>query len=66
MPVSMVGRGLRCLVLGKLAALEPKARVVCYPRELIHSDIKKLGRIKAFEHRITGDPRDRRRGTGWE
>ena len=66
MPVSIVGRGLRRLVLGELAALEPKARVACYPRELIHIDIKKLGRIEAFGHRITGDPRDRRRGTGWE
>jgi transposase InsO family protein len=36
------------------------------PGELIHIDVKKLGRIEAVGHRITGDPRDRRRGAGWE
>jgi hypothetical protein len=39
-------------VLGNLAALEPKAPVVRYPRErpgeLIHIDVKKLGRIEAI------------------
>jgi hypothetical protein len=70
MPVSIVGKVLRCLVLGKLTMLEPRAPVVRYPRErpgkLIHIDVKKLGRIEAIGHCITGDPRDRRRGTGWE
>ena len=36
------------------------------PGELIHIDVKKLGRIQAVGHRITGDPRDRRRDAGWE
>jgi transposase InsO family protein len=70
MPVSTVGGILRRLGLGKLSALEPKPPVVRYqrdrPGELIHIDTKKLGRIVAVGHRITGDRRDRRRGAGWE
>jgi len=34
--------------------------------ELLHLDIKKLGRIERVGHRITGDPRDHVRGAGWE
>jgi len=60
----MVGKVLRRLGLGKLAALEPKPPVVRYqpeqPGELIHIDVKKLGRIEAVGHRIIGNPRDRR------
>ena len=70
MPVSTVGGILRRLGLGKLSALEPKPPVVRYqrerPGELIHIDTKKLGRIAAVGHRITGDRRDTRRGAGWE
>jgi transposase InsO family protein len=70
MPVSTVGSVLRRLGLGKLAALEPRPPVVRYqrerPGELIHIDTKKLGRIEAVGHRITGDRRDTRRGAGWE
>ena len=70
MPVSTVGGRLRRLGLGKLAALEPKPPVVRYererPGELIHIDTKKLGRIEAIGHRITGNRRDSRRGAGWE
>ena len=36
------------------------------PGELIHIDTKKLGRIEAVGHRITGDRRDSKRGAGWE
>ena len=36
------------------------------PGELLHLDIKKLGRIVKVGHRITGDPRDRTGGAGWE
>jgi hypothetical protein len=36
------------------------------PGELIHIDTKKLGRIEAIGHRITGDRRDSKRGAGWE
>jgi hypothetical protein len=36
------------------------------PEELLHVDVKKLGRIGRVGHRITGDPRRRVRGLGWE
>ncbi len=61
MPASTVGARLRRLGLGKLAALEPKPPIVRYqrerPGELLHIDTKKLGRIEAIGHRITGDRR---------
>lgn len=68
---STVGLILRRLGLGRLAALEPKAAVIRYerslPGELIHLDIKKLGRFDKPGHRATGD---RRKGTsrhaGWD
>ncbi len=70
MPVSTVGSVLRRLGLGKLAALEPRPSVVRYqrerPGELIHIDTRKLARIAAVGHRITGDRRDTRRGAGRE
>ena len=70
MPVSTVGGILRRLGLGRLAALEPKPAVVRYerarPGELVHVDTKKLGRIEAVGHRITGDRGDRQRVAGWE
>ena len=48
----------------------PQAPVVRYeratPGELLHIDIKRLGRIDGIGHRITADPRDRCRGAGWE
>jgi transposase InsO family protein len=56
--LSTVGAILRRLGLGKLAALEPKPPVLRYeranPGELIHLDIKTLGRIDGVGHRITG------------
>jgi transposase InsO family protein len=70
MPVATVGGILRRLGLGKLAALAPRPPVVRYererPGELIHIDTKKLGRIEAIGHRITGDRRDTKRGAGWK
>lgn len=71
-PGSTVGLTLRRLGLGRLAALDPKPVVVRYerehPGELIHIDIKKLGRIDGVGHRITGDRagQSNKRGTGWE
>ena len=51
-------------------ALDPKPEIVRYqrerPGELIHLDIKKLGRIDGVGHRITGDRRGQKRGIGWE
>jgi transposase InsO family protein len=66
-----VSRILRRLGLNRIAALEPAAPVRRYerqhPGELIHIDIKKLGRFERVGHRITGDRRQgETRGAGWE
>lgn len=69
---STVSLVLRRLGLGKLAALEPKPPVRRYeraaPGELLHLDIKTLGKIDGVGHRITGHhPRHHRaRGIGFE
>jgi transposase InsO family protein len=75
-PVSTIGVVLRRRGLSRLAALEPRQPILRYereqPGELIHIDIKKLGRIDGIGHRITGDrtqQSNRRsvgRGLGWE
>ena len=68
-----VSRVLRRLGLNKLSALEPAEPVRRYerehPGELIHLDIKKLGRIGSVGHRITGRQPgvvNRHLGIGWE
>ena len=67
-----VSRVLRRLGLNRIAALEPAEPVRRYerehPGELIHIDIKKLGRFNRVGHRITGDRRgqSKSRGVGWE
>ena len=72
LPRSTVGVILRRLGLGRIQALEPRPPVIRYerqhPGELIHVDIKKLGRIRGIGHRITGDRRGQsnNRGIGWE
>ncbi len=71
-PVSTVGVVLRRHALGRLRALDPRPAVIRYerqrPGELVHIDIKKLGRIDGVGHRITGDRNGQssKRGTGWE
>ena len=69
-PVATVGLVLRRRGLGRLGALDPKPELVRYqrerPGELIHIDIKKLGRIDGVGHRITGDRTRRARGIGWD
>ena len=69
-PVATVGLVLRRRGLGRLSALDPKPELVRYererPGELIHIDIKKLGRIDGVGHRITGDRTRRARGIGWD
>ena len=37
-----------------------------HPGELVHIDVKKLGRIGRPGHRVNGDRRTRSRGIGWE
>jgi transposase InsO family protein len=67
-----VSRILKRLGLNKLRALEPAEPVIRYerqhPGELIHIDIKKLGRFDRVGHRITGDRtgQSNSRGIGWE
>ena len=66
-----VSRILNRLGLNRIQALEPAAPVCRYerdhPGELIHIDIKKLGRFERIGHRITGDPQQgKSRGAGWE
>jgi transposase InsO family protein len=67
-----VSRVLKRLGLNRLSALDPPAPVRRYerehPGELIHIDIKKLGRFKRLGHRITGDRtgQSNHRGAGWE
>ena len=67
-----VSRVLRRLRLNKLSALEPAEPPRRYerqhPGELIHIDIKKLGKFNRIGHRITGDRKGQSnsRGVGWE
>ncbi|MDR0779820.1 MAG: IS481 family transposase, partial [Pseudomonadales bacterium] len=68
--IATVSRVLARLGLSSLKALEPKKVTVRYehdaPGELLHMDIKKLGRIVKTGHRVTGNPRDHTPGAGWE
>jgi transposase InsO family protein len=65
-----VSRVLQRLGLGKLRALAPAEPIRRYeranPGELIHLDIKKLGRFDQIGHRITGERAGQSRGAGWE
>jgi transposase InsO family protein len=79
MPVSTVSAILLRIGLGKLSRLEPPEPPNRYqrawPGELVHVDVKKLGKIAGAGHRVTGqrqsqnaNRRARRRGAskGWE
>jgi transposase InsO family protein len=66
-----VSRVLKRLGLNKLKMLEPAEPVRRYerehPGELIHIDIKKLGKFNKIGHRITGRTgQSTSRGVGWE
>ena len=65
-----VSRILRRLRLSRMRDLEPRPPVVRYeherPGDLLHLDIKKLGRIAKPGHRVTGNLADRTRHVGWE
>jgi transposase InsO family protein len=67
-----VSRTLKRLGLNKLSALEPAEPPRRYererPGEMIHIDIKKLGKFNQIGHRITGDRKGQSnsRGVGWE
>lgn len=79
MALSTISRWLRQIGLGRLSRLQPPEPPNRYersrPGELVHLDIKKLGRIsvRGAGHRVTGHRRsqvqvgpERRGGTGWE
>jgi transposase InsO family protein len=67
-----VSRILRRLGLNRMRDLEPAPAVRRYeretPGEMIHIDIKKLGRFETPGHRVTGDRtgQSKSRGIGWE
>jgi transposase InsO family protein len=65
-----VSRILRRRKLNRMRDLEPRQPVERYeherPGDLLHLDIKKLGRIVRPGHRVTGNPADRTRRVGWE
>lgn len=67
---STVARLLRRQGLARLRTLDPPVPVQRYqwarPGDLLHLDVKKLGRIGRVGHRIHGDRRSRVRGIGWE
>jgi transposase InsO family protein len=71
-----VSRILKTHGLSRVRDLDPPQPVIRYerdhPGDMIHIDIKKLGRFKQIGHRITGErtrqsnPRGRQEGYGWE
>jgi len=70
-PRSTVARILQRAGLARLRSPQPTEPVRRYqrehPGELLHLDVKKLGRIGGLiGHRITGDWRRRCKGAGWE
>ena len=69
-PRSTVSRWLRRWGLGRLPQLAPPEPIRRYEKEhageLVHLDIKKLGKIRGVGHRITGKRQHRNRGIGWE
>jgi transposase InsO family protein len=69
-PRSTVTRVLGRCGLNRVAACEPPAPVRRYEwphaGDLVHVDVKRLGRIQGVGHRIHGDRRRRARRVGWE
>jgi transposase InsO family protein len=65
-----VSRILRRLKLNRIRDLEPAPVYPRYehlaPGDLLHLDIKKLGRITRPGHRVTGNRADHAPGAGWE
>ena len=65
-----ISRILRRLGISRARDLDPPPAAIRYehacPGDLLHLDIKKLGRIGCVGHRIHGDRRRRARHVGWE
>jgi transposase InsO family protein len=70
MPRSTVTRVLARAGLNRIALLEPTPPVQRYEwphvGDLLHIDLKRLGRVTRVGHRIHGDRRRRGRKVGWE
>ncbi len=70
MPRSTVARILARSGMGRLRALAPSEPPKRYEHakagDLLHLDVKKLGKIGRVGHRIHGDRTIRARGIGWE
>ncbi|MNP05564.1 IS2 transposase TnpB [compost metagenome] len=68
--VSTIARHLKQAGFHRLAELEPAPPVERYeyanPGDLLHLDIKKLGRFWKPGHRVTGDRQQNSGGAGWE
>lgn len=68
--LSTVARICRSAGLHRLRSLDPVPPIIRYerdaPGELLHMDIKKLGRIQRPGHRVTQDRRGPRLRAGWE
>lgn len=69
-PRSTVTRVLARVGLNRIALLEPAPPVQRYEwphvGDLLHIDLKRLGRVVGVGHRIHGDRRRRARKAGWE
>ena len=70
-PRATVARVLKRAGLERLRKLEPHVPENRYehrrPGDLLHLDVKKLGRISGYVgHRITGSRAGQRKGAGWE
>ena len=67
---STISAVLKRLGLARLRYLNPPPPVQRYewsrPGEMVHMDVKKLGRIVRPSHRVTGNRRDTVDGAGWE
>jgi transposase InsO family protein len=70
MPRSTVTRVLARVGLNRVALVEPAGPVQRYEwphvGDLLHLDLKRLGRVAGIGHRIHGDRRRRARRVGWE
>jgi len=70
LPVARVHRMLRRLAMNRLQSLETPPPTRRYqwekPGDLLHIDIKKLGRFARPGHRVHGDRRQDSPGAGWE
>jgi len=73
--VVQVSRATVARTLSQLGMARPEGRAErpplvryewAWPGQLVHLDIKKLGRIGRVGHRITGDRHGQARGIGWE